>query len=235
MPRAGGPAVQEAALGGAPALVAVRAGRLRDELAGRPAAAPSAGDPGGPPPARAMGTEPVTLAGDPATLAGEPATLPEERATLAGWAAPAAAPGHRRPLWDRKRPGRGVVLALAGVAVVAGVAGWLAGAFGAGPPQARPGAAAPAVHSSGAPAAHTVEVDAGVLAGQRASAVSQRLRQLGLRPHVVRAVRGGQAPGTVISIRPSGQVPAGSAVTVTAAVRPPGHGNRNGNGNDGGG
>ena len=45
--------------------VAARAGRLRDALAGRPTAAPPASEPGGPPPARAMGAEPVTLAGDP--------------------------------------------------------------------------------------------------------------------------------------------------------------------------
>jgi hypothetical protein len=46
----------------------------------------------------------------------------------------------------------------------------------------------------------------------------------------VRAVRGGQAPGTVISVQPSGRVPAGSTVTVTAALPPPGQGNGNGNG-----
>jgi beta-lactam-binding protein with PASTA domain len=75
-----------------------------------------------------------------------------------------------------------------------------------------------------------VEVDAGALAGQQASAVSQQLRQLGLRPRVVGAVRGEQAPGTVISVQPSGQLPAGTIVTVTAAVQPPGHGNGNGDG-----
>jgi hypothetical protein len=53
---------------------------------------------------------------------------------------------------------------------------------------------------------------------------------MGLRPHIVRAVRGGQAPGTVISVQPSGRVPAGSTVTVTAALPPPGQGNGNGNG-----
>jgi hypothetical protein len=37
-------------------------------------------------------------------------------------------------------------------------------------------------------------------------------------------------PGTVISVQPSGQVPAGSIVTVTAARPPPGQGNGDGNG-----
>src|SRR5215475_13017986 len=52
--------------------VAVRAGRLRDALTGRPAAAPPAGEPGGPPPAQVMGTEPDPLAGEPVPVAGEP-------------------------------------------------------------------------------------------------------------------------------------------------------------------
>ena len=199
--------------------VAVRAGQLRDALASKP-------------PATANGAE-------LATLAGEPPVLAPEAVTLAGLPAAVAAPARRPLLWDRMRPRRGVVLAVAGAAVAAGLAGWLlVGAFGAGPPQPSPGggAAQPAAGRSSAPATHTVEVNAGTLAGQRASAVTHRLRQLGLRSRVVGAVRGGQAPGTVISVQPSGQVPAGSMVTVTAAVQPPGHGNGNGNGrgNDGG-
>jgi serine/threonine-protein kinase len=145
------------------------------------------------------------------------------------------------------RPGRGPALAVAGVVVVAGLAGWLlAGAFGAGPRPSQPGASQPAARTPGAaartpgavgrahtaPAGRTVEVNAGALAGQQASVVSQRLRQMGLRPRVVGTVRGGQAPGTVISVQPSGRVPAGSTVTVTAALPPPGQGNGNGQGNN---
>src|SRR5215468_9622469 len=170
--------------------VAARAGRLRDALAGRPTVAPPVSEPGGAPPAGAMGAEPVPLAGEPVPgaggpipwaggsapsagepvpLAGGPTPLPGELAPSAGgpaplpgvpvplaggqtppagepvpstrgqallpgepvpWAgepvtlidvsAPAQAPAHRRP---RKgmRPGRGVLLAVAGVAVVAGL------------------------------------------------------------------------------------------------------------------
>jgi hypothetical protein len=72
-------------------------------------------------------------------------------------------------------------------------------------------------------------------ARQPARLVSQRLAQLGLRPHVVGAVTGRQPPGTVVSIRPSGQLTVGSVVTVIAAVGPPGHGNGNGNGDGGNG
>jgi eukaryotic-like serine/threonine-protein kinase len=250
--------------------VAVRAGQLRDALAGRPAAAPWVSEPGGPPPARAMGAEPVPWAGEPVPWAGGPAPSAGEPVPLAGgpaplpgvqvpstggpaplpgvpvpWAgepvtlidvsAPGQAPAHRRPRRRGMRPGRGVLLAVAGVAVVAGLAGWLlAGAFGAGPQQAQPGGPHPAASTPGAdartPAARSVEVNSDALVGQQASVVSQQLRQLGLRPKVVGAVRGGQAPGTVISVQPSGQVPTGSIVTVTAALPPPGQGGGDGNG-----
>jgi serine/threonine-protein kinase len=234
--------------------VAVRAARLRDALAGRPAAAQPASPPGGPPPARATGAEPATLTGDPVTLAGEPLTLAGEPLIFAGEPAPGMAPARRRPRREGMpprrrgmRPGRGVALAVAGVVVVAGLAGWLlTGAFGAGPRPSQPRASQPATRTPNAaartpgavgrahtaPAGHTVEVNADALAGQQASVVSQRLRQMGLRPRVVETVRGGQAPGTVISVQPSGRVPAGSTVTVTAALPPPGQGNGNGRGNN---
>jgi serine/threonine-protein kinase len=238
--------------------VAMRAGRLRDGLAGRPAA-PPAGKPGGPPPAIAMGAEPVTLAGGPVPLPGDPvpsaggpvpmagepvpvAGAPVhwaggpvpgagDPATLADASPPDMVPAHRRPRPGRMRPARGLVLAVAGAAVVAGLAGWLlAGAFGAGPQRAQPGGPQPAAGTPTAPGARSVEVNADALAGQQAMAVMRQLRHMGLRPRVVRAVRGGQVPGTVISVQPSGQVPAGSIVTVTAARPPPGQGSGDGNG-----
>jgi hypothetical protein len=216
--------------------VAMRAAQLRDALAGHPAAAWPASPPGGPPPASATGAEPAALAEDPVTLAGEPLTLAGEPFIFAGEPAPGMAPARRRPRRAGMRPrrrgmgsGRGLALAVAGVVVVAGLAGWLlAGAFGAGPRPSQPGGSPPAARTPGA--VGTVEVNADALAGQQASVVSQRLRQMGLRPRVVGTVRGGQAPGTVISVQPSGRVPAGSTVTVTAALPPPGHGNGNGNG-----
>ena len=245
--------------------VAMRAGRLRDGLAGRPAA-PPAGKPGGPPPAMAMGAEPVTLAGGPVPLpgdpvppaggpvpmAGEPVSVAGapvhwaegpvhwaggpvpgagDPATLADASPPDMVPAHRRPQPGRMRPARGLVLAVAGAAVVAGLAGWLlAGAFGAGPQQGQPGGPQPAAGTPTARDARNVEVNADALAGQQARTVMRQLRHMGLRPRVVGAVRGGQVPGTVISVQPSGQVPAGSIVTVTAARPPPGQGNGDGNG-----
>jgi eukaryotic-like serine/threonine-protein kinase len=207
--------------------VATRARRLQAALAGDAAAQRASASAAG-----AMGAEPVTRAGEPVTLPAEPVTLPAEPVTWARRPAPARAPAHSRPRRDRRRPRRGMVLAVAGATTVAGLAGWLlVGAFGAGSPSRQPGAAQPAARLSGAPAGRTVEVNAAALAGQRASAVSHRLRQVGLRPRVVDAVRGGRAPGTVISVQPSGRVPAGTTVTVTRAVEPRGHGHRNGNRN----
>src|SRR5215831_1101525 len=91
--------------------VAVRAGWLRDALV-REATAQLASEPGDPPPAAQNGAGPATHA-EPATLAGIPAQI--------------TAPAHRPLLWDRLRPRRVVVLAVAGVAAVAGLAGWLLG------------------------------------------------------------------------------------------------------------
>ena len=74
--------------------VAVRAGRLRDALAGRPTAPPPSA-PVGPPPARARGAEPVTLVGDPVTLAGDPVPMPGDSVPMAG--EPALPPGEPVP------------------------------------------------------------------------------------------------------------------------------------------
>jgi eukaryotic-like serine/threonine-protein kinase len=191
--------------------VARRAGRLRDALAGD-ATAVLASEPAGPP---SGGTQAM-----PAMLIGPPA--------------PGGAPAPPGSQWHR-RPRSGALLAAVACAfLVAGLAGWLlTGAFAAAPesPGTAPRTTArPTSRSTAAPAPRTVAVNAGALAGQRAGLVVRRLRQLGLRPHVVWAVNGGKEPGTVISVQPSGQVPAGSTVTVTAALRPPGHRHVHGHG-----
>jgi hypothetical protein len=97
--------------------------------------------------------------------------------------------------------------------------------------------ASPAPAASGVPAARMVMVDEAVLAGQPAGPVLRQLRRVGLRPRVVWVPDGHLAAGTVISVRPAGQVLAGGTVTVTAAMAPPGHrrgrGDGEGDGNDG--
>jgi hypothetical protein len=189
--------------------VAWRAGLLRDALAGT-ATAQLARNPGGSSPVTRVLADPVTLTGLPAVD---------------------QVPAGRR---DGTRPRRGVVLAVAAAIFVAGLAGWLLrGGVGTGSPQHQPGTPQPAAST---PAARMVAVNADALTGQPVHQVSKQLSQLGLQPHVVWAPADGQDPGTVVSVQPSGQVPAGSLVTVTAALRPFGHhdGQGNGNGNGGG-
>jgi serine/threonine-protein kinase len=189
--------------------VAERAGRLRDELAAG-ATAVLASEPGGTPAATRAAWQPPTLVG-----------VPAESAAPAG-------PAHRR------RPGRAVALAVA--LVVAGLTGWLLVGTIVATPQ-RPRATHHATRTQST--VRTVEVNAGALTGQPVGAVGRQLRQLGLHPHVVWATNDGQVPGTVISIQPSGAVPIGSAVRVTAARAPPGHrhdhGHDHGHGGDQGG
>jgi hypothetical protein len=159
-----------------------------------------ASEAGGPPMVTRADPQPLTLVGAPAMTA------------------PPARPVRRR------RTGRAVALAVA--VIVAGLIGWLVvGTITASPPATHHHAAA---RTQGT--VRTVNVNADALTGKPVGAVGRRLRQLGLHPHVVWAINGGQEPGTVVSIRPSGQVPIGSSVTVTAALRPPGH--RPGHGHD---
>ncbi len=148
--------------------------------------------------------------------------VPAQTATLAA-----------QPVRGRAWSWRRAVLALAVVAMAAGLAGALAGSLAPAPKrQAHPAATARA-HM-------TVRVDARALTGQPASVVVARLRQLGLRPRLRWQHNGKQAPGTVVSIRPAGQLAPGSIVTVTAAAPPPGRthrridGNQQGNDNSGG-
>jgi eukaryotic-like serine/threonine-protein kinase len=225
------------AMGAEPVTLAGGPGPLPGDpvpLAGGPV--PMAGGPVPPAGERlAWAGGPIHLAGRPVYPAGRPVPGAGDPATLADGSPPDMVPAHRRPRPGRMRPARSLVLAVAGVAVVAGLAGWLlAAAFGAGPQQAQAGgpqpAAGPPSAARTAPGARSVEVNAGALAGQQARAVTRQLRHMGLRPRVVGAVRGSQPPGTVISVQPSGRVPAGSTVTVTAALPPPGQGNGNGNG-----
>ena len=87
-------------------------------------------------------------------------------------------------------------------------------------PRRLPGAQHAAANApSRAAAAGTVEVSSGSLAGQPVSAVRRQLQQLGLAVRVLWQPSDGD-PGTVLTVQPSGQVPAGTAITITAAAPP---------------
>ncbi len=128
------------------------------------------------------------------------------------------------------------MLALAGdaVTVAAGLAGWLLAGGAGSAHHARPQAGQAPVSASPT-ASQLAEVSQSALAGQSVSAVRQQLRQLGLGVQVTWRYNGHQQPGTVISVQPTGQLPAGTTVVVTGALAPPGHGNGQGNDNSGSG
>ncbi|MGB6457183.1 MAG: PASTA domain-containing protein, partial [Streptosporangiaceae bacterium] len=126
------------------------------------------------------------------------------------------------------------LLAAAGVVLLAALGAWLLAATLPGLPGSQRNPSVPVTHPASSPAIQTVEVNDAALVGQPVSAVSQSLRQLGLTPAIEWAASG-QDPGTVLSVQPSGPVPAGSTVTVTAAVPLPHHGHHHGDGQGEGG
>lgn len=136
----------------------------------------------------------------------------------------------RRRLADR--PQRHGMLVAAGVVLLAALGALLAVTTLSGSP-AQHSPSAPASHAANSPATQTVQVNSAALVGQPVSQVSKALRKLGLTP-AISWTPSGQDPGTVISVQPSGAVPAGSTVTVTAAVAAPGdHHHHGGNGGNG--
>jgi eukaryotic-like serine/threonine-protein kinase len=137
---------------------------------------------------------------------------------------------------DRAWPRRKVVLAIAVASTVAGLAGWLvSGVTSAAVPPPAPAASSPPISTPSGVAPGMVAVDASALLGQPVGAVRDVLRNLGLLPKVSWIAQSDQSQqaGTVVSVQPSGQVPAGSIVIITA-VRGHDHGNGNGGGGGGG-
>ncbi len=186
--------------------------------AARPASAASVAARGGQLRAAITGTATITT---DRPAAGLPGPLPPTLAEVTV---------HHTPHLGRLRPRR-----LAALAVAVLLAAWLAAEMSGAASRAQP--ASPTPTASGVPAARMVMVDEAALAGQPAGPVLRQLRRAGLRPSVVRVPDGHLAPGTVISVRPAGQVLARRTVTVTTATAPPGHrrgrGNGEGDGNDG--
>jgi hypothetical protein len=129
-------------------------------------------------------------------------------------------PPARRPA-DRAWPRRRVALAIAAASIVAGLGGWLVStATGGATPALTPPPSSPAASRSSSPATEMVTVDSSALIGQPVAAVEDMLRSLGLQPQVSWVTQGDQSqdPGTVISVQPSGPVPTGSTVIVTAVL-----------------
>jgi tRNA A-37 threonylcarbamoyl transferase component Bud32 len=168
--------------------VAGRAGDLRDRLAGQAAEPPRT-----------------------RTDLGQTATL-TDLSLPAYWLAPRRLPGGPR------LAGRSALVA--GIAAVAasllglGLAGVLASAS----PDRQLAAVSARTAAPGAVAAvATVQVNNDQLTGQPVDAVRRELQQLGLSVRVVWLPGGGQPAAKVLSVHPSGRVPVGSVITVTAA------------------
>jgi len=113
-------------------------------------------------------------------------------------------------------------------AALLAVTGWLLASAVSGPAQPPVTATRPSP-PGGSRGPALVQVNAAALLGQPAGAVRERLADLGLRPRVVRSISGGQPPGTVTSVQPSGRVAEGSVITVTGAAAPPGDRHQKGN------
>jgi eukaryotic-like serine/threonine-protein kinase len=139
------------------------------------------------------------------------------------------------------RRGRGVLLAL-GAALAGGLATWL---VTSALPAAHQSPSTPSAPAASSPAIQTVDVNSADLVGLQVSDVTQTLHSLGLTPIVTYAngqggpggqsdqvSQGGEYLGTVVSVSPSGAVPVGSTVTVTAVFQ--GHHHDQGNGFPGG-
>jgi eukaryotic-like serine/threonine-protein kinase len=185
------------------ATVATRASQLRDTLTG-----------GAPTALAEIARGPVAFA----PAASHPVTLIEPQALT--WHDAYPGPDGRsraqaRPRTGDRRRRRGL-LAAAGVALVAAFGAWLLAATLPGMRASNQHPSAQVTPPASAPTVQTVQVNDAALVGQSVLAVSQQLRQLGLTPAITWTASG-QDPGTVISVQPSGPVPVGSTVTVTAA------------------
>jgi serine/threonine-protein kinase len=188
------------------ALVAQEARRIRDGFTG-PGDLPARTRPDQAPPAAAAPPAPPAAAASVAAPARH---------------APAPVPPRRRRL---------AATGLAAGILAAGLLGWLLATAGSHPPQGSPAPGRPAQAgrpatsaTGGRPARSAVSVrTVGVstsLLGRPVSVVRRELRGLGLVVRVQPRPDQQAAPGSVVRVYPTGQVPVGSVVLLTAATRP---------------
>jgi serine/threonine protein kinase len=200
------------------AAAAKRATELRDSIAARQA------------PAAARLSGPAVPLASPSTMVFQhPDTITDMRPLPVGDPRRPWAQSRRGP--RRSWPAYRVGLAIGAATIVAGVAGWMLSGVTSGTSAAANLGNSPGTSVSSSPPAGTVTVRSAALVGQPVRLVYRYLRTLGLRPEVRWVHPGGQspAPGTVLSVQPSGPVTAGSVVVVTA-VRRHGHGHDHGQG-----
>jgi hypothetical protein len=177
----------------------------------------------------------ITGPGDfPAPTRPDQAPLPGAAASPASAGSPAPPAVAARPAPPTPARPRRHRLAAAGLAtgiLAAGLLGWLLATAGSHPSQGSPAQGHPA--QAGRPATsaatsrparsavsvRTVGVSTSLL-GRPVSVVRRELRGLGLVVRVQPRPDAQAAPGSVVRIYPTGQVPVGSVVRLTAATRP---------------
>jgi serine/threonine-protein kinase len=199
--------------------------------------------------AAALASRPGTD-GLPERLPVEPGRLPAAPTARLGPTALAAPPGPDGPdlaagLADdqptpcQPRPAAGLPPArwraaalFAAALFAAALAGGIFLASQAGPDLTLHPVAAPSASSRPAdPGVRLVGVRRSALIGQPVATAARLLRQHGLRVRVRWLYSAAAPAGTVLAVQPAGRRPAGSVVTLIAAVPPPGH---SGDGGDGG-
>ena len=166
----------------------------------------------------------VTVAGQtmryPA-VAPEPVTEPPTR-QLADTSATWLVPGEAETGAPWRRRARPVALAAAAALLVVVAALLIRSVIEPGHAP-RTGAVPSATSSGAAPPGATgtmVDVRLSALIGQPVRAAAHLLHQEGLTIRIRWRNSDGQAPGTVLSVRPAGPRPVGSLVTLTAALQP---------------
>jgi hypothetical protein len=196
----------------------------------------TAKNPAGRPATAALVAEEARRIRDGITGPGDlPAPTRPDQAPLPGAAAspapPAVAARPAPPTPARPRRHRLAAAGLATGLLAAGLLGWLLATAGSHPPQGSPAQGHPAQAgrpatsaAAGHPARSAVSVrTVGVstsLLGRPVSVVGRELRGLGLVVRVQPQPDEQAAPGSVVRIYPTGQVPVGSVVRLTAATRP---------------
>lgn len=169
------------------------------------------------------------LEGGPA--AGAP--VPEPSARLVPTARDAAGaiefspplPWQPSPWRPQRRPGRkgrrsGWLAWIAAGVIVAALLGFVLANVLTPIPSGHAAMALPASPSQRPVTFTKIRVSTGSLIGQPVDVVVSKLRRLGLDPRVLWRASDQQPPGSVLSVRPGGQVPEGSMITVLGALRP---------------
>jgi eukaryotic-like serine/threonine-protein kinase len=211
--------------------VATRASLLREDMAGGVAGGAGSWQYSVPvtvagiPPAGPAATPDPTLGWQPPPAQQTRRTRPPAAASRPGPARPAARSRRARWIAAAASTATVAVLAVVALAMMSGPGRGPASAAGPAGQASQPSAAAPSppVTRSPSPVASTpaapvtVEVTAGTLIGQPLGQVRQQLQLLGLIVQVHRNPSH-QDAGTVLEVKPSGQVRKASVVVVTVAV-----------------